>query len=437
MLSSFRGRLLFILGTTLLALTTILVSAAMINVRQTRDLETIENGLLPKLELGPHLDKSFEQLRHTMQDAESLSAVGKARDGMFQMIAKSGSALSPAEATALRRSIQDYCDSGLDVSRRMIAGETGEGIVADIAKMQALQAKTSALIESTTRLQPRELADAFAGIHANNRRITNLRIAIALVALVLVSLLSLRTTRALLRSIGDISSGFSRFATGDFGKPIPVASNDELGKLAREANQMASSLERLAESRDRDDWLKTAQVGLSLELQGELDPGAVAERTLRFLARRLEAAAGALYLSNGQGVLELSRQYAGSGALAAGDAVPSFRAGEGLVGQAALSDEVTVIDPCPAGYLKVRSGLGETDPKSLVLVPFALSGEPLGVAELALLKPCSDRERELLASSRLLKLRVLRLQGGALCRELLVGSLQAFLLRHELLVVDA
>jgi CheY-like chemotaxis protein/HAMP domain-containing protein len=406
MFSSFRTRLILIVGTAMVTLLVIIGSALLIGVRQTRSLETIEKQLLPKLELGPRLEASFEHLRLTLQDAVAaqdvagLAAVTSAKDEMFGLIARGSGALGPNEAAALRWSISEYAESGIDVSRRLIAGETGELIVADMAHMQAKQAKTSELIKKLTRLRPSELSDAFASIHAENQRVVLLRLALALGALVLVALLSVRTARRLLLSVANISSGFTRFAKGDFASRIPVESDDEFGKLAREANQMASSLEDLGARRDRDDWLKAGLAGLSDELRGELEPDEVTQRSLGFLAGRVQAAVAALYVSDEQGVLRLASQYAGGVAASSGDAVASFAAGEGLIGQAALSDEIKVIEPCPEGYLKVRSGLGQATPRSLLIVPFSHLGKALGVAEFGLLESCSEEARELMNAVR-------------------------------------
>jgi hypothetical protein len=65
--------------------------------------------------------------------------------------------LEPSTAAALRWAIDDYFDAALDISRRMIAGETGVELVDDVSKMQALQAKASTLILTTTGLEGNEV----------------------------------------------------------------------------------------------------------------------------------------------------------------------------------------------------------------------------------------------------------------------------------------
>src|SRR2546430_1393374 len=136
----------------------------------------------------------------------------------------------------------------------------------------------------------------------------------------------------MLRGMASLPAGFSRFGKGDFRGAIPVVSRDELGDLARQANQMAQSLQRLESERSRIDWLRTAQSALSEQLRGELAPRQVAERAVSMLCRYLECPVGALYSLDADGALGLLGKYA----LSSDDGVQSFRLGEGLVGQAAL-----------------------------------------------------------------------------------------------------
>ncbi len=61
----------------------------------------------------------------------------------------------------------------------------------------------------------------------------------------------------------------------------------------------------------------------------------------------------------------------------------SFEFGEGLVGRAAVEKEVIYITDLPPDYIKIRSGLGEDVPSSILLIPIMLDHKVLGVIELA------------------------------------------------------
>ncbi|HDR67434.1 MAG TPA: GAF domain-containing protein [Bacteroidaceae bacterium] len=60
-----------------------------------------------------------------------------------------------------------------------------------------------------------------------------------------------------------------------------------------------------------------------------------------------------------------------------------FRFGEGLVGRAAMEKDIIYITEVPENYIKIRSGLGEDRPASLLLSPAILNNEVLAVLELA------------------------------------------------------
>ncbi|HKQ71604.1 MAG TPA: response regulator [Polyangiaceae bacterium] len=403
---TFRIKLLSIVAISMLALLAVVGGSALIGVRQTRDLADVEGRMVPRAKLGPELEGEFDRLSRTMQDAVAaqdaplLGTTHGIKNRLFDVVSSSGNALDPREAAAIRWAVQDYYESARNVAGRLIAGETGESLVADMAVMQEGQRKAAAVIKKATGFDEGEFAKGFAAVRDANRSADEFRFAIGLCGLALVMTLSLWVSRGMLQGLSYLTTGFARFATGQFDSPIPVVAEDELGQAAREANLMAEKLKRLAELRERHDWIKAGQAGLSDELRGELEPAAVAKNALAFLARWVKARAGAVYLTE-DGALRLASHYAMSRADAdATDDAPVsvFRLGEGLVGQAAERDELFVVDDPPEGYLEVRSGLGRASPRAIVFVPLVRLGRPIAVMELALFAPCSDETRELLQS---------------------------------------
>ncbi|MET0793792.1 MAG: ATP-binding protein, partial [Polyangiaceae bacterium] len=402
---SLRARLLLIVSTAALALIVTLVGSALIAAQQTRDLRDVEQRLVPKLELGPKLQGEFDRLRQSMQDAvaaqdtPALEATLANRNTIFDLIGKTGGVIDPSDAALLRWTLHDYYETAIDVSRRLIQGETGETLVDKMSRMQAQQEKVSVLIKQTTGLSRHELAESFAAVGAASQRADRFRLAIGLCGLTLVLALSLSASASVLRALRNLSDGFSRFATGDFQEPIPEKGLQELAKLAREANQMAANLQKLAAQRDRNDWLKESQAALSNEMRGDVEPETMAERIVQCLARRTGAVAAALYLLE-DGGLRLRGSYGVQDAppFAALDPLQYAERGEGLLLEALRTERLLVIDDVPAGYLKVRSGLGESPATTLVFLPLSRSEETIGVLELALFKTASEELRELLRS---------------------------------------
>jgi CheY-like chemotaxis protein/HAMP domain-containing protein len=407
MTGSLRGRLLLIVGTAALALLIMLIGSAVIGAQQTRDLRDVEQRLVPKLELGPKLETEFDRLRQAMQDAvaaqdaPALEATLDARNHIFDLVGGSHAIIDANDAALLRWTVHDYYETARDLSRRLIAGETGESLVDEMARMQAQQAKTNALIKRTTGLSQTELSGSFAIVANESQRADRFRLGIGVVGLVLVLAFSLSASRSVLSALHGLSLGLSNFATGNFRERIPEAGLEELSKLAHEANLMAANLRQLAEQRDRHDWLKESQVLLSDQMRGDLEPSALGELAVRCLAERTGAVAGALYLL-GDGGLLLHGSYGQPGVppVTLLDPLDQPGRGQGLLVEASRASSLLVVEDVPEGYFKVRSGLGESGPRCLAFLPLSRADETIGVLELALFKVCTPEIRELLGSVR-------------------------------------
>ena len=398
---SIRGKLIAIACITTAAFVLLTVFGALISERNAEQLAEIRQRHLPKMQVGPRVQAGFDALRRAVQDAaaaQDLDALDATRERKQQLLAEISAAqgtLPAHEVAALRGAIEEYYALAAGVARRMIDGETGEGMVDAMTHMQTQQNRAKALLDRVTRFNHRDLQHAFASVDEAERTAAHVRALISLGCLVAVLLLTLLMTRGLLRSLAQLSAGLDRFGHGQFASPITIAGHDELGRLAEHANAMAARLQRNAEERERSDWIKAGLAGLLHELRGELTPHDLATRVSSFVARYLKAPAAAFYLCGRGDQLELLGHYA----TAVGEQRPGarFAPGEGLVGQAALQRTPLVIEELPADYLRVRSGLGEGKPRCVVLLPLAHHERVTGVLELALFSAWSPRIGELLA----------------------------------------
>lgn len=418
-----------VFGTALLALVAVLaVSAAMV-VRQGRALDDVQSRLVPRAELSPRIEAEFDALTRSLQDAVAaqdsgaLEATIERKAALFELIGRAGPALDPSAGASLRWAVQDYYDNARDVSRRMLAGESTDGLLQDMSRMQLQQRSARELIKRTTAVDRGELSAAFGSVRQVGAQADRLRLGMAGAGILIVFGLAYWGGGSLLKAVGKLSAGLARFGTGDFSQPIPVESRDELAAVAEQANQMAQSLQRLSDARERDDWFKSGLSGLAEQLRGELEPSAVADRALSYLARRTGALAGALYICEEDGAFELSASYARGGAQPGARA--RFRRGEGLVGQALQSGELMVVDQLPSGYLKIQSGLGEAQPSQLLLLPLVHVGDSAGLLELALLEPATEGSRELLLAARSHLVIALRAARASAARKALLVETQA------------
>jgi GAF domain-containing protein len=69
-----------------------------------------------------------------------------------------------------------------------------------------------------------------------------------------------------------------------------------------------------------------------------------------------------------------------------------LKLGEGILGQTFLEKETTIINHIPDEYIRITSGLGGANPKSLLIVPLKVDKEVYGIVELASFKNFEQHE---------------------------------------------
>jgi signal transduction histidine kinase/DNA-binding response OmpR family regulator len=398
---TFRRKLLLILGAAALAFVLVAAVGAIAASRADAQLQRIQAHYLPLLELAPKLEADLEHLRRGFQDAvaaqdqRALLGTHDARSILATDLALAQRLLGSERTSALQSAVNGYFSDGYEVSRRLIAGATSEQDLDSIRHMQKAHAEAVRLVHAVAGFDRAMLVKAFAAVQSAQHDAEGLRLGIAAGCLALVLALSTWLSGNVFASLEGLSAGFERFSRNDFEQPIPVLRNDEFGDLATRANHMAASLRAYDEQRARDAWMHSTQVELALQVQGELEPKQLADRAAAFLAKAVGAPLAALYVAEPDGGLRLL----GAHGLTERDrAGPSarFAPGEGLLGAAAADGELVVLEDLPAAHFRIRSGLGETVPRSLALLPIRHLGQLRAVVELALLKPLTGAHAELL-----------------------------------------
>ncbi|MGO9836015.1 MAG: sensor histidine kinase [Polyangiaceae bacterium] len=254
---TFRTRLLSIVGIAAVAFLLIIVASSVVAGRVERQLAFIQRRYVPKVELEPQLQGQLERLERGFQDAvaahdtDALEATRDLKSDLLARLADAKDATEPSDAAELSGAVEAYWARAYDVSRRLLAGETGEAVLDAIATMQANQARAAALVKKTAALDRGEMAAAFEAAFKAETTARSYQIWASVACLGSVLLLSLGLSRGLVRSVSALTRGFARFGRGEFGEPIPTAGRDELADLARDANAMAASLDRHISDRMR------------------------------------------------------------------------------------------------------------------------------------------------------------------------------------------
>jgi signal transduction histidine kinase/DNA-binding response OmpR family regulator/HAMP domain-containing protein len=193
------------------------------------------------------------------------------------------------------------------------------------------------------------------------------------------------------RAIADVSTAVTR---GDLSRQITVEAQGEVAELKDNLNQMIANLRETTQKNAEQDWLKSNLARISGMMQGQRDLQTLSQLVMSELTPTVGAQHGAFFLTDpgteegdGEPVLELVASY---GYLPHASAARRFRLGEGLVGQAALEKTPIVITEPPPDYIRVASGLGEASPANIIIMPLLFEGSPLGVIELATLRPFTE-----------------------------------------------
>jgi CheY-like chemotaxis protein/signal transduction histidine kinase len=139
-------------------------------------------------------------------------------------------------------------------------------------------------------------------------------------------------------------------------------------------------------------WLRSGQTRLAEQMIGQQALAPLGRSALDFLAHYLGVAVAALYVREDTGRLQRVAAYGFSKEIE--DKPQSFYSADGLVGQATLENRVLQLDELPDNYLTVTSGLGQTAPRHVLIVPVSHDGQVNGVAELAFLRELNKRDLE-------------------------------------------
>ncbi|WP_442937701.1 HAMP domain-containing protein [Nonomuraea sp. SBT364] len=199
----------------------------------------------------------------------------------------------------------------------------------------------------------------------------------------------------LTRQVRAIAEVTSAVTSGDLTRSITVDASGEVAELKDNINSMVKSLRETTKANEDQDWLKSNLARLSGLMQGHRDLATVAELVMSELAPLVSAQFGAFFLaeeSPSGAELKLINAYG----YPAGEADTRFAMGQTLVGQAARARRTIAVDDIPPGYVTVSSGLGQTTPRSLIVLPIVVEEQVLGVIELASLNSFTPVHRAFL-----------------------------------------
>jgi len=191
---------------------------------------------------------------------------------------------------------------------------------------------------------------------------------------------------------------------GDLTRQITVDASGEVADLKDNINQMIANLKETTRTNKEQDWLKTNLARLSSLMQGHRDLATMASLVLSELAPLVSAQQAAFFLvredgdgsTTGLTTVEFTAGYG----VQKSDTVRRFALGESLVGQTALDKRTILVTDAPPDYAVISSGLGQTAPINVLVLPLLFEDKALGVIELASVNEFTTVHRDLLERLR-------------------------------------
>ncbi len=177
---------------------------------------------------------------------------------------------------------------------------------------------------------------------------------------------------------------------GDLSRAVEVEARGEVAELTRNVNEMIQNLRDTTRKNTEQDWLKTNLARFTAMLQGQRDIKTVSRLIMSEIAPLVNAHAGAFYLNEPIGDQQMLRLVASYALNKKKAALRTVREGEGLVGQCVVEKQRILLGEVPGDYMSITSGLGESKPLALIVLPVLFEGDVKAVIELASLEDFSE-----------------------------------------------
>lgn len=195
--------------------------------------------------------------------------------------------------------------------------------------------------------------------------------------------------------LGQLTRLASSIGEGRFNLQIPIFNNQ--GELGMTIAKMQSGLLSVSEQDEIRNW-QNEGLALFAEILRDIEnPQRLYDAITKNIVKYLKGNYGGVYIANtGDDEvphLELKSAYAYDKKKFVQQKV---YLGQGLVGQCWQEGEPIFLLKIPKDYIHIASGLGEENPRSILIVPIRAGREVYGVIEVASLKVFSDSQKTFL-----------------------------------------
>ncbi len=176
----------------------------------------------------------------------------------------------------------------------------------------------------------------------------------------------------------------------DKAKNLANQFEEENRRATEKEKELERSLVKLEEAQEEEkkrSWATTGLAEIGGILRGEEDLRVLTEKIVAYMVKYLEANQGAMFLLENEDPndihLVMKAAYAFNRKKYLNKRVDL---GQGLVGQSYLEKDFIYLTEVPANYINITSGLGDANPRSILITPMIVNEEVYGVFEIASFK---------------------------------------------------
>lgn len=299
------------------------------------------------------------------------------------------------ETEKLATAFDRYANANMVLAAGMIDDSIpSEEIYRRITDVKALQEAYANDYKGFERTHYQKFSNRLRQIQQDSRNTQIIGGVFGTVALLLLGVASWFIMRSIVRALNYGVTVANTIAAGNWDAPIDITTQDETGHLMQTIREMRDTIKIRLEEDKRLEQRNRQLAALNASLSGELTPEELCQRTLTHLMIMLDAQTGRVYVYD-----EETRHLRLKGSHATNRS-EGFNAdlalGEALVGQVAVTKKPLILNELPPDYLAIGSGMGHTQPASLMLLPITHDGVLLGVMEIGALRHFSNEDLALL-----------------------------------------
>ncbi len=239
---------------------TVFIAVQLSMVSSNRLIQRTESGFVPALELARDLDEALRNVQRGMQDAVAAADTGllkepdKARDLFLSRIADGGKneTLDTREVQSIGEAFRSYYTAARDVSARLIARESGEGLSASLERMRSDYLALSGRVNALRTHSKDEMTRGFEDIVRGQRSITRILLVVIVISGVVFIALTISVVHSVTTPLAEVTDVAAGLAHGELTKRVHAGSTDEIGAMGTALNgaldMVAGSMRTIAEN---------------------------------------------------------------------------------------------------------------------------------------------------------------------------------------------